>query len=180
MTGEFTTTWNRRNLPQWATHLAHLAGKPLAYLEIGVWEAYTICWMMGTLLTHPESRAVGVDPWDQSIFPSHATAPAEEVYARAVANTAEFGDRVQLIRSTATRYLATCEEWFDIVFIDGRHTVLDVLTDTCLSWRVLKPGGILIFDDAKGDIRTAIESLTTLLDNERLWENRRQIAVVKR
>lgn len=36
---------------------------------------------------------------------------------------------------------------FDLVYIDGSHVTLDVLVDACLSWKILRPGGIMIFDD---------------------------------
>ena len=37
--------------------------------------------------------------------------------------------------------------WVDIIYIDGSHDENDVLEDAVLSWRLLKEGGILIFDD---------------------------------
>ena len=36
---------------------------------------------------------------------------------------------------------------FDFVYIDGSHQAADVLEDAVLSFRLLRPGGILIFDD---------------------------------
>ena len=41
-------------------------------------------------------------------------------------------------------------ESFDIVYIDGSHATADVLEDAVLSYRLLKPGGVLIFDDYRG------------------------------
>ena len=36
---------------------------------------------------------------------------------------------------------------FDIIYIDGNHEPEYVLEDAVLSFRKLKPGGIIIFDD---------------------------------
>jgi predicted O-methyltransferase YrrM len=36
---------------------------------------------------------------------------------------------------------------YDLIYIDGSHFPADVLEDAVLSWRLLKPGGMLIFDD---------------------------------
>jgi predicted O-methyltransferase YrrM len=36
---------------------------------------------------------------------------------------------------------------FDIVYIDGSHKASDVLEDAVISWRLVKPGGLIIFDD---------------------------------
>ena len=38
-------------------------------------------------------------------------------------------------------------EKFDVVFVDGSHFSDDVIVDSALSWRLLKPNGIMIFDD---------------------------------
>jgi len=36
---------------------------------------------------------------------------------------------------------------FDFIYIDGDHNANGVLEDAVLSWRILKKGGILLFDD---------------------------------
>ncbi len=42
---------------------------------------------------------------------------------------------------------ALTQDRYDIIYIDGSHATKDVLEDAVLSWRLLKNGGILIFDD---------------------------------
>jgi predicted O-methyltransferase YrrM len=36
---------------------------------------------------------------------------------------------------------------FEFIYIDGSHQAKDVLTDACMAWQVLRPGGIMVFDD---------------------------------
>jgi SAM-dependent methyltransferase len=36
---------------------------------------------------------------------------------------------------------------FDLIYIDADHRASAVLTDAVLCWRILKPGGLLVFDD---------------------------------
>ena len=36
---------------------------------------------------------------------------------------------------------------FDLVYVDGSHLAADVLQDAVLSFRLLRSGGLLIFDD---------------------------------
>jgi predicted O-methyltransferase YrrM len=36
---------------------------------------------------------------------------------------------------------------FDLIYVDASHYAVDVLTDAVLSFKLLKAGGILIFDD---------------------------------
>ena len=53
------------------------------------------------------------------------------------------------------------ESAFDLVFIDGGHGSHEVLQDAVLCWRMLKPGGVLIFDDYGGNAtltRTGIDA----------------------
>jgi hypothetical protein len=41
---------------------------------------------------------------------------------------------------------------FDAAYLDGSHIAADVLEDAVLTWRLLKPGGVLIFDDYRWDL----------------------------
>ena len=43
---------------------------------------------------------------------------------------------------------------FDVVYIDGCHEPAAVLSDACQSWTLLKPGGVLIFDDYEWHVVT--------------------------
>lgn len=36
---------------------------------------------------------------------------------------------------------------FDLIYIDGSHMRLDVLTDAVMAWQLLRVHGILVFDD---------------------------------
>jgi predicted O-methyltransferase YrrM len=36
---------------------------------------------------------------------------------------------------------------YDFIYIDGSHVAKDVLTDACMAWPLLKPKGIMVFDD---------------------------------
>ncbi|MEW5320248.1 MAG: hypothetical protein WDW38_011333 [Sanguina aurantia] len=36
---------------------------------------------------------------------------------------------------------------FDLIYVDGSHMRLDVLTDAVMAWQLLRVGGLLVFDD---------------------------------
>lgn len=36
---------------------------------------------------------------------------------------------------------------FDLIYVDGSHEAYDVLVDACLGWKLLRPGGVILFDD---------------------------------
>lgn len=56
-------------------------------------------------------------------------------------------DQVIIKRGKSQEILKNIKELFDFVYIDGDHTASAVLEDAVLSFSILKPGGILIFDD---------------------------------
>lgn len=59
-----------------------------------------------------------------------------------------FSNRVNKIKGKSESILHTLQNnRYDIVYIDGNHRSLNVLMDAMFSWRYLKTGGMLIFDD---------------------------------
>jgi predicted O-methyltransferase YrrM len=136
---EFTDNWFTGNVPIWNVALASFKGKPnINYLEIGVYEGRSALWMLETVLTHSTAKMTGVD-----IF----AGPYKDLY-RANIKASGSADKVNTITGPSQLVLRTLPLGsFDIIYIDGSHLKNDVLEDAVLSWRLLKEGGILIFDD---------------------------------
>jgi predicted O-methyltransferase YrrM len=132
--------WFTYNIPVWEKALAHLKGKPdVHYLEVGVYEGRSAMWILENILTGAGATLTGID-----IFPDDA------VKNRFLANVKRSGDedKVTVIVGPSQEELRKLPlKHFDVVYIDGSHTSADVLEDSVHSWRLLKPGGILIFDD---------------------------------
>jgi predicted O-methyltransferase YrrM len=66
------------------------------------------------------------------------------------------GSNIQLYKykATSTQMLATkLAHWvdgkdlYDFIYIDGSHIAKDVLTDATMAWPLLKPKGMMVFDD---------------------------------
>jgi len=138
---DFTTDWFTGNIPVWQQVLAPFKGKPgVSYLEIGLWEGRSALWVLENILTHPTARLTGID-----VFTG-------EVKQRYLANL-----RLSGFANKATTIVGPSQEEvrklplasFDIVYVDGSHAAGDVLADAIQSWAVLRPGGLLIFDDYK-------------------------------
>jgi len=158
---EFTRGWFRnRNLETFRTYVYPVwAGKPIVYLELGIFEAMSLCWMMQRVLTHPESRAVGIDPWLQTTKLDEAT--MEAVRQRAIHNTQAWRSRCTLIRGNSAevlRRMVTKQGYagitpgsVDLCMVDGGHHSLAVLDDTRLVYQLLKIGGQMICDDVEND-----------------------------
>ena len=135
----FSQDWFTGHIPIWRKALVSYVGQPdVQYLEVGIFEGRSALWMLENVLTHPTSRLVGVDVFEGPLR------------AQYLANLALSGaqDRAKTIvepSQIALRRLPL--ESFDVIYIDGSHAEDDVLEDAVLSFRLLKPGGVLIFDD---------------------------------
>jgi predicted O-methyltransferase YrrM len=136
---EFTSDWFSKNIPVWTVVLEPYRGRPgVNYLEIGAYEGRSIVWMLENILTDRTSHVTALD-----IFYGEY----EARYRRNIERTGA-ADRVATVKGKSqveTRKLRV--ESFDIVYIDGSHAAADVLEDAVLCWRLLKPGGTIIFDD---------------------------------
>lgn len=135
---EFTEDWFSPRLAAWNKHVKPLAGQPLNYLEVGVFEGRSALWMLENVLTHPESRMTTIDPFSGA------------VKARYLKNLKLSGmeDRATTLVGFSQQEMKKLpERSFDIIYIDGSHTADDVLADAVLAWQLLKDGGLLIFDD---------------------------------
>jgi tetratricopeptide (TPR) repeat protein len=93
------------------------------------------CWFLDNILTAPEAKITCIEPGFQPQFDPniHKTGAADKVIKLAAFSQDVLGD------------LET--EAFDLAYIDGCHLAESVLQDAILSWRVVKVGGLIIFDD---------------------------------
>lgn len=140
---EYSQNWSEHFASNAAQHWAPLKGRPLRYLEIGVFEGRGSRWMLENVLTHPDSRLVGIDAWPFDGDPFEG---------RARANLAEFSERVELIKGRSTdvlRHGRFEDESFDLIYIDGDHRALAAMSDSVLTWPLLKVGGLCTWDDYK-------------------------------
>jgi predicted O-methyltransferase YrrM len=129
----------------------HLSpGQPLRALEIGVFEGRGACWLLNNVLTHPDARYCGIDPYAHYELHDRLGVAPEVFYARARANLAPYGDKVQLIREPSVVALPKlAPESFDYIYVDGDHRPAPAAVDGLLAWQLLKPGGIMAWDDLR-------------------------------
>jgi predicted O-methyltransferase YrrM len=143
---EFEYDWFSGNTPtiKDAIRLVITPESPLNMVEIGSWEGRSAVWFLENVLTHEDSTLHVIDPWDCPI--------GETIEARFDHNTglALQTSPARLIKHKghSTDVLPTLPaSTFDVIFIDGSHLARDVFMDTALAWRLLRPGGVLIWDD---------------------------------
>lgn len=142
--------------PNWFAHYAvdwfrtglkELVGKPhLRFLQIGVFTGDATMWLLDNVLTGQGSYVIDVDTWAGSDEPEHEPfdwADIERVYDERVSGRAH----VFKYKGTSSDAFCYFDGNFDFIYIDGDHTAAGVLTDAVNAIQVLKPGGILAFDD---------------------------------
>ena len=130
------------------SQLLPLAGKfNLRFLQIGAFTGDATVWLVDNILTQGNSVLEDVDIWTGSDEQEHKDmdwTDVERVYDSRIA----FRPNVIKYKMPSTEYLKSLEEpTFDFIYIDGDHTAEGVLRDALLAWRLLKPGGIIAFDD---------------------------------
>ena len=151
----FTYDWFSHNIPSWEQHLKHLEGRTVRALEIGCFEGRATRWLLENVLTHAESHITVCDTFAGSLEHHDGTfdvdvATIEEVFNAEVMGL--FPHKVTKRKGTSFATLMALNSDpgtapSDLIYIDGSHLAKDVMADALLSWNLLKPGGILIFDD---------------------------------
>ena len=132
----FTKDWFSVNIPNWEKALYSFADIPeIQGLEIGSFQGMSACWLLDHILTHTTAKITCID---LSFKPEFDGNIAKTGVAEKVTKLEGYS---QEILSTLT------PNTYNFVYIDGCHLASVVLQDALLSWNLLKPGGIIIFDD---------------------------------
>ncbi len=136
----FTQDYISGHAADWTAALEIYRGRPdLRMLEIGSLEGRSAIWFLEHVLTHPTATIVCLDPW---------VLPARELRFDHNLRIAGLAGKVAKLKGRSEDLLSALpRESFDIVYVDGCHLALNVLFDAVSAWLLLKPGGLLIFDD---------------------------------
>lgn len=140
---DYTADWFTHNIPNFELCMATIPEKKL-FLEIGSYEGRSTCWLLQNGLSSKGS-IVCVDP-----FPN-----LSDVEARFWTNTKATQkpeQKVSLYKKTSEEALAemlTFKYAFDFIYVDGNHSADMAFADGLGSWKLLKQGGVMLFDDYK-------------------------------
>ncbi len=148
----FSTDWFSTRIPTLTKVLEEYKNKPdLRFLEIGTWQGQSACWFLQNILTHESSTLTCVDTWagSPSIEMLHpqliaGSEAAFDANMQAIGATA----KVRKLKGRSSQMLRTLDlATFDFIYVDGGHEATETLNDAVLAWQLLKPGGIIVFDD---------------------------------
>jgi predicted O-methyltransferase YrrM len=147
----FGYDWTSCHFPTWASLLARYRDLSAWVIEVGSWEGRSALFFMNYL---PQSQLVCIDTFEGSeehrAHPEAFANNLPEIERRFDANLALFADRIEKRKAPSAVALAELGidgRRFDIAYIDGSHCSADVYSDGVLTWSMLVPGGIMIFDD---------------------------------
>lgn len=152
---EFTNDWfNAIPKPVWESLIPQILPKRI--LEIGSYEGASSTYLIEKLCPSHAVEIHCVDTWSGGI--EHAGTNMTDVEFRFDHNMAYaqsmFKDQVTLHKHKGfsdhvlTSLLAQgMQGYFDFIYVDGSHQAPDVLVDAVLSFKLLRVGGVIAFDD---------------------------------
>ena len=123
---------------------------PLRYLEVGVLCGANAISFDLTYGKHPDTKIYCIDPWDLLNIEYNECYNQSSNYQDYLHNIAQTGhpEKFKTIKGFSNIEIPKLEDnSFDIIYIDGNHNPENVLEDAILSFRKLKVGGYMIFDD---------------------------------
>lgn len=144
----FNYDWFSGNIPIFSNFLSHLKDGVAHGLEIGSFEGRSSVWFLDTILTHEDSTLTCIDTFEGSMeHTEEHTRGLKTLFERNVLDNFPSGKVIVHTGKSQEVLRTLVQPKYDFIFIDGDHRALSVLEDAVLSFRLLKPGGILMFDD---------------------------------
>lgn len=151
---EFTKDWFSWAPEVWTQLIPMLPNRPgnRDFLEVGSFEGRSAVWI-GEHMMKEGDTLLCIDTWQGG--EEHSGEDMLEVHQRFLRNMEKLAALKPLnwgftrapSAEAIARYFSDGMAHFDFIYIDGSHQAKDVLTDACMAWQVLAPGGIMVFDD---------------------------------
>jgi hypothetical protein len=158
---DFTQDWFTNNIGNFE-HAKKVIPDNKRILEIGSFEGRSTCWMLENMLAE-DGEIVCVDTFGGGIEHAHLNlTKLRDTFEKNVHEALKELQAVDLMEMTSDLALAKLIQQgalFDFIYVDGSHELLDVLTDAVMAFKVLKKGGVMLFDDYGGGqhVRHAVD-----------------------
>lgn len=167
MTFEFSQDYFEHNIPNFEL-CKKILGLVNYAIEIGNHEGRSACWVMQNMLSQ-SGQLWCIDPFNSL----QTKALFEKNIAHAVAHQQNYHIMTDYSYVALARLISQRRQ-FDFIYIDGAHHNHEVITDAVMSWKLLKDGGIMVFDDyfpltdglTPPSPKTAIDTFQSLFSKE--------------
>lgn len=118
-------------------------------LEIGSYEGRSTVYYIDNYIENVNSTITSIDPFSTN---DESTPLNDQTYQRFLFNVSnsKYPNKFKLYRGYSCDILPLLlitGKQYDYITIDGSHLSKDVIYDACLSYRLLKPNGVIFFDD---------------------------------
>ena len=150
---QFTKDWFNWAPEVWQQLIPHLPGQPGSrhFLEIGSFEGRSAVWIAENMMVENDELRC-IDTWrGGEEHTDEDMGSVEERFRHNIVLAAERFPRRRIFQcpGTSVQRLADFQgkDEFVFIYIDGSHIAKDVLTDACMAWPLLKPKGMMVFDD---------------------------------
>jgi predicted O-methyltransferase YrrM len=140
----FTEDWFTHNIPNFEKCMAEIGEQRKNFLEIGSYEGRSTCWLLENGLSK-KGHMVCIDPYSGEGFDK-----VEDRFWENVRLVPDSICSISAYKEPSYQALADMidrEYEFDFIYVDGIHSADGVLTDACMSWGMLRQGGVMLFDD---------------------------------
>ena len=138
----------RRSFKQ---HAIEFAGKPITYVEIGLWVGACAEWVCQNILTHPQSIGYGIDPFIGRLDMQNFVIQRMEPYRFIIYSNYSWN----ILRNWKGPLI-------DLLYIDGDHTAIGALTDWVTTWPWLRVGAGIILDDYTPRVPGVIQAVAAI------------------
>ena len=158
---QFTNTWFQNAAQKNWDILFPQLFKPKTILEVGSYEGASACYMIDKMAHLDNIEIHCIDTWEGGVEHQNggtAESNMASVESRFINNTnfaighALNNVSLHIHKGFSDACMAQLlsegkKGYFDFVYIDGSHQAPDVLCDAVLGFKLLKLGGLLVFDD---------------------------------
>lgn len=127
-------------------HLFSQKNKPnQRYLQLGAYTGDASVWMLDNILDS-SSVLIDIDTWKGSKEEQHEPIDFNKAFDY-YKNRVNSYNNIKYYCTDTISFLKSDNSEYDFIYIDADHTAVSVIVDAELSWRLLKVGGIMAFDD---------------------------------
>jgi predicted O-methyltransferase YrrM len=171
----FTNDWFTHNIPNFEKCMDAAPAKQ-RFLEIGSYEGMSACWLLANGLEEG-GYLTCIDPFFNDMRP---------VFEANIREATRLNQVVSIMQMTSYQALAELigrKQTYDFIYIDGVHSPQGALTDACMSWGLLKQGGVMLFDDylyPEEPTKIGIDAFLNSFDGYELIIDNYQLAVKKK